>query len=95
MTRCTSRLPNLMIALRGIGATVGGFIMTPEDYALNTPRNLTLKPEYCQLPFKIHNETEDVPNYITLGSIFLRNYYSTFSEDNKSIIRKSKSLFLA
>lgn len=84
----TPALPNLTIALRGIGDRVEEFVMTYEDYAMDIVRPPGIEDDECQLPFFQHEETEDVPKYIVLGTPFLRKYYSTFDEDSKSVIRE-------
>ena len=77
-------LPNLEISLKGVGDTVHTFDFTPADYVRSEPRLPFMEPGICYVPI-IEHEDSNVPKYISLGSLFLRKYYSMFDADALTI----------
>lgn len=61
--------------------------MTAEDLVMDLPW-MPKDPGECHIILARHEETDDVPKYIALGTPFLRGYYSIFDEDSKSVICK-------
>ena len=101
--RVTSAMPNLTIALRVAGGSVQEFTLTPRDYALDTIRLLRWEwdqdsdecdDDYfdcaeCTVAVESLNEDEaDRKKYISLGSLFLRKFLATFSEEERAVICK-------
>lgn len=81
----TPALPNITVALRGIGGSIKEFVLDYEDYATDIWRFPGLRDGDCQLPLGGLEENPDGPKYILLGPQFLRRHYTTFDEGRKSI----------
>jgi hypothetical protein len=77
-------LPNLEISLRGVGDAAHTFYFTPAEYIRSEPRLPFMEPGICYVPV-IEHEDSNVPKYISLGSLFLRKYYSVFDADALTI----------
>lgn len=79
-------LPNLVISLKGYNDQIHDFVVTPADYIRFEPREPFIDPKRCQCIIAFHDETkEDVPRFISLGSVFLSKYLSIFDNDAKAI----------
>ena len=84
----TPALPNITIALRGVGGRVEEFTLTYADYATDIFRLPLIGDEYCQLPFRRLQEGDKSQKRIILGPVFLRKYWSIFDEGRKSVFCK-------
>ena len=79
-------LPALTISLLGHEGEVHEFVIPPEDYLRSEPDLPYTEPGMCNFFAGYNNGIQpEVPDFISLGTLFLHKYYNVFDADRKVI----------
>lgn len=87
----TDDLPDLIISLKGERGVVHDFVIKPHEYAPEELRLPFSKPEEC---FLMVGDTDAGDGgfpleWLNLGTLFLRKFYSVFDDDKRTVTCKS------